>query len=609
MDYKFYINENLTTKRRRYYLSLDIIKSKYKLKNRHNMRLSKFINKFIFSIAFISTSLTFLVSILFQYINFEKDKQYIKSEFIQLKKNELQKEIEAIFNLIEHEELVLQRIKNNLKENTNIEKIEEENKNEILKWLASYKVGVNGYIFVNNLENKALIWDGKKLKIPMEYPSKSLYEKQLDAIKNPNGGFLFYKFKKPDTVEQFEKIAFVKEHKKYKWIIGTGTYIDDVEKELARKEAIFKNSIENQIKSLLLLFVFILMGVYIITKKLSKYIKTNISNLTISFEKAARENKKIDTNNLTYKEFISLANNLNITLENKNLIEKELQDYINLVNEHIIISSTDVNGIITDVNNAFCNISGYTKEELVGKTHQIIRHPDTPELFYKKMWDILLSGKDWKGEIKNIDKNGRNYWVQAIIKPVYKNNEIIGFTSLRTNITDKKYIEHLSITDELTKLYNRRFFNTKIEDEINRAKRENNYFSLLILDIDYFKEYNDTYGHQEGDVALEKVSFILKKYTNRSSDFAFRLGGEEFGIITTLDKIKVIEFANHLKNEIENLKIEHKSSIINNYLTISIGITSKKGTDISNSNILYKEADDELYKAKKNGRNCISIQK
>ena len=573
------------------------------------MQLSKFINKFIFSIAFISTSLTFLVSILFQYINFEKDKQYIKSEFIQLKKNELQKEIEAIFNLIEHEELVLQRIKNNLKENTNIEKIEEENKNEILKWLASYKVGVNGYIFVNNLENKALIWDSKKLEIPMEYPSKSLYEKQLDAIKNPNGGFLFYKFKKPDIVEQFEKIAFVKEHKKYKWIIGTGTYIDDVEKELARKEAIFKNSIENQIKSLLLLFVFILMGVYIITKKLSKYIKTNISNLTISFENAARENKKIDTNNLTYKEFISLANNLNITLENKNLIEKELQDYINLVNEHIIISSTDVNGIITDVNNAFCNISGYTKEELVGKTHQIIRHPDTPELFYKKMWDVLLSGKDWKGEIKNIDKNGRNYWVQAIIKPIYKNNEIIGFTSLRTNITDKKYIEHLSITDELTKLYNRRFFNTKIEDEINRAKRENNYFSLLILDIDYFKEYNDTYGHQEGDVALEKVSFILKKYTNRSSDFAFRLGGEEFGIITTLDKIKVIEFANHLKNEIENLKIEHKSSIINNYLTISIGITSKKGTDISNSNILYKEADDELYKAKKNGRNCISIQK
>jgi diguanylate cyclase (GGDEF)-like protein/PAS domain S-box-containing protein len=608
MDYKFYINENLTTKRRRYYLSLAIIKSKYKLKNRHNMRLSKFINKFIFSIAFISTSLAFLVSILFQYSNLEKDKQYIKNEFIQEKKNDLQREIESVFKLIEHEELVLQRIKDNFKESTNIEKIEKETQDEILKWLASYKIGENGYVFVNNLDNKALVWDGKKLEIPMEYPSETLYQKQLNAVKNPSGGFMFYKFKKPDTVKEFEKVAFVKEYKKYKWIIGTGTYLDDVEKELARREAIFKNSIENQIKSLLLLFVFILIGVYIITKKLSKYIKTNIKNLTISFEKASRENKKVDTNNLTYKEFISLANNLNMTLENKNLIERELQDYINLVNEHIIISSTNVKGVITDVNKAFCNISGYTKEELIGKTHQIIRHPDTPESFYKEMWDILVTGKEWMGEIKNIDKNKKDYWVQAVIKPVYKNTEIVGFTALRTNITDKKYIEQLSITDELTKLYNRRFFNTKIEDEINRAKRENNYFSLLILDIDYFKEFNDTYGHQEGDIALEKVSAVLKNFTNRSSDFAFRLGGEEFGIITTLDKTKVLEFANHIKNEIENLKIEHKPSSISDYLTISIGITSKKSADISNSNTLYKEADDALYKAKKDGRNCISIQ-
>ena len=608
MDYKFYINENLTTKRRRYYLSLAIIKSKYKLKNRHIMRLSKFINKFIFSIAFISTSLAFLVSILFQYSNLEKDKQYIKNEFIQEKKNDLQREIESVFKLIEHEELVLQRIKDNFKESTNIEKIEKETQDEILKWLASYKIGENGYVFVNNLDNKALVWDGKKLEIPMEYPSETLYQKQLNAVKNPSGGFMFYKFKKPDTVKEFEKVAFVKEYKKYKWIIGTGTYLDDVEKELARREAIFKNSIENQIKSLLLLFVFILIGVYIITKKLSKYIKTNIKNLTISFEKASRENKKVDTNNLTYKEFISLANNLNMTLENKNLIERELQDYINLVNEHIIISSTNVKGVITDVNKAFCNISGYTKEELIGKTHQIIRHPDTPESFYKEMWDILVTGKEWMGEIKNIDKNKKDYWVQAVIKPVYKNTEIVGFTALRTNITDKKYIEQLSITDELTKLYNRRFFNTKIEDEINRAKRENNYFSLLILDIDYFKEFNDTYGHQEGDIALEKVSAVLRNFTNRSSDFAFRLGGEEFGIITTLDKIKVLEFANHIKNEIENLKIEHKPSSISDYLTISIGITSKKSADISNSNTLYKEADDALYKAKKDGRNCISIQ-
>ena len=127
------------------------------------------------------------------------------------------------------------------------------------------------------------------------------------------------------------------------------------------------------------------------------------------------------------------------------------------------------------------------------------------------------------------------------------------------------------------------------------------------MDIDYFKQYNDTYGHQAGDLALKKVSLMLKKKTSRASDFAFRLGGEEFGIITILDKEKSIEFANSIKNEIENLQIEHKASKVSKYLTISIGIVSKKGDAITNSDILFKEADDCLYEAKKLGRNSIFI--
>jgi diguanylate cyclase (GGDEF)-like protein len=89
--------------------------------------------------------------------------------------------------------------------------------------------------------------------------------------------------------------------------------------------------------------------------------------------------------------------------------------------------------------------------------------------------------------------------------------KLVGFTAIRTNITDKKHIEHLSITDELTQLYNRRFFNNKIDKEINRAKRENNYLSFLILDVDYFKEYNDTYGHQARRCSSwKKLQMFLK---------------------------------------------------------------------------------------------------
>jgi diguanylate cyclase (GGDEF)-like protein/PAS domain S-box-containing protein len=571
------------------------------------MKLSKFINKFIFSIAFISTTLAFLVSIFFQFINYEKDTQLIKKEFTQFKKNELTKEIKIIYDLVDQNSIFLENLTKILPSNINIKEIEEENKNNILNLLASYVIGKDGYLFVNTLDGKALIWDKKRLENPIKYPDEMLFQKQIDALKTD--GFLFYKFKKPNTIEKFDKIAFVKEYKKYGWIIGTGTYLDDLEVELSRKKIIFEKSIQNQILTLLSIFILILITIYIISSKLSKYIKINIQNLTLSFEKAAKESVKINTDDLTFKEFVSLANNLNSVLEVKNSTKKKLEDYINIVNENIIISSTDKQGIITDVSEAFCKISGYTKEELIGRTHNLIRHPDTSNSFYKEMWQTLLTKKQWQGEIKNRDKNGNDYWILAVIKAILKDDEIIGFTAIRTNITNRKYIEHLSITDELTQLYNRRFFNTKIEKEINRAKRENNYLSFLIMDIDYFKEYNDTYGHQKGDTALEKVSKVLKKYTNRSSDYAFRLGGEEFGIITTLDEEKVIEFANNIKNAIEEIHIEHKKSSISKYLTISIGITSKVGSELLDTNTLYKEADDALYTAKNNGRNCIFIQK
>ncbi len=570
------------------------------------MKLSKFINKFIFSIAFISTTLAFLVSIFFQYMNYEKEIQIIKKDFTQYKKNELAKEIQIIYDLVEQNSIFLENLIKILPPDTMIKQLEEENKSNLLKLLASYVIGKDGYIFVNTLDGKALIWDNKRLENPIKYPDEMLFQKQIDALKTD--GFLFYKFKKPDTIKKFDKVAFVKEYKKYGWIIGTGTYLDDLEVELSRKEVIFKKSIQNQILTLVLTFILILITIFIISRKLSKYIKINIQNLTLSFEKAAKESIKINTNDLTFKEFISLANNLNSVLEVKNSTKKKLQDYINIVNENIIISSTDKQGIITDVSEAFCKISGYTKEELIGQTHNLIRHPDMSDSFYKDMWDTLLSKKEWKGEIKNKDKSGHDYWVFAIITPVLKNDDIVGFTAIRTNITDKKHIEYLSITDELTQLYNRRFFNTKIEKEINRAKRENTYLSFLIMDIDYFKEFNDTYGHQKGDFALEEVSKVLKKYTNRSSDFAFRLGGEEFGIITRLEKEKIIEFANNIKNEIEELHIEHRESSISEYLTISIGITSRTGLDLLDSNTLYKEADDSLYLAKNKGRNCIFIQ-
>lgn len=654
------------------------------------MQLSNFITRIIFTTAFISIIVAFIISIFFLYENFENDKLHIRKEFTEINKEQIKKEVITVYRLIEQkEEQTKTSIKERLKEraeyahnlamiiyeqnkdkktedeikllittalnnlypeddkthfsinvnnesqegfietnfeepkvsfvkkfkpynwNINIEEYLDSIKtiaqNEILEWISTIRFRENNYLFVNTTDGQALVFNGKKYQTPIPHPFKDIFKQQFEAAKNPDGGFFSYKFKKLNSEEEFDKLSYVKEYKKYNWIIGCGVYLDELNDELTRKEEIFKKTVYEELFLISLMFILIIIGLYITSRKISEFINININHLILSFEEASRNNKKIDTQNLTYKEFVSLANNLNTTLESKNQTEKKLQDYIQLINENIIISSTDKNGLITDVSEAFCRISGYSRSELIGNTHNLVRHPDVDDEFYEKIWEKLLDGEIWEGEIKNINKDGKDYWVYAIIKPFFKDYQIMGFTAIRTNITDKKHIEHLSITDELTDLYNRRFFNIKIEEEINRAKREDNYFSFLIMDIDYFKQYNDTYGHQAGDLALEKVAYVLRKRTSRGSDFAFRLGGEEFGIITTLNKEKVIEFANLIKDDIENLQIEHKASAISKYLTTSIGIVSKKGDEISNSDILYKEADDCLYQAKGLGRNSIFI--
>ena len=183
-----------------------------------------------------------------------------------------------------------------------------------------------------------------------------------------------------------------------------------------------------------------------------------------------------------------------------------MKKYIKIVDENVLTSSTDAKGRIVCVSKAFCEISGYTKEELIGQNHRIIRHEDMPKKLFKELWNTITDGKVWQGEIKNKKKNGEFYWVKATISPLFDDNKnIVGYTAIREDITDKKRIEEISITDELTGLYNRRFFNEIFEREVNRAKREEHSFALIIFDVDFFKLYNDNYGHQAGDLVLQTI--------------------------------------------------------------------------------------------------------
>ena len=298
---------------------------------------------------------------------------------------------------------------------------------------------------------------------------------------------------------------------------------------------------------------------------------------------------------------------LNKEIKEREKVEKRLKSFNKLIDENIISSSTDLDGIITEVSSAFCKISKSTVEELLGQNQNIVRHPDMSKKIFENMWKKIKENKIWEGEIKNKAKDGSAYWVYTTISPKFdEHNNKIGYVSIRQDISDKKIIEILSNTDALTNIYNRRYFNDLFPNFVNHSKRKNDFISFAILDIDFFKQYNDTYGHQKGDDILKKVSKCLKDSLHRLDDYCFRLGGEEFGLLfKSEDKTKAINYVNKILRNIENMKIEHKTSKVNKYITISIGIYSNYSNNIVNIDNVYRKADNLLYKAKESGRNKV----
>jgi diguanylate cyclase (GGDEF)-like protein len=167
-------------------------------------------------------------------------------------------------------------------------------------------------------------------------------------------------------------------------------------------------------------------------------------------------------------------------------------------------------------------------------------------------------------------------------------------------------LEQASYTDSLTALYNRRYFNVVYEREFKRALRASKPFVFMMLDIDFFKQYNDTYGHLQGDQALQSVAKTLKSTFQRPGDYPFRLGGEEFGVILTdIDCKNAHIMGEKVRANIEKLKIEHKGSKVLPTLTISIGGVCIVPTVLMGDDALIHAADTNLYAAKERGRNQV----
>lgn len=167
-------------------------------------------------------------------------------------------------------------------------------------------------------------------------------------------------------------------------------------------------------------------------------------------------------------------------------------------------------------------------------------------------------------------------------------------------------LEQASYTDTLTGIFNRRYFNLVYEREYKRASRAQKPITFIMVDIDYFKPYNDTYGHLQGDIALQNVARVLRTSLARPGDFAFRLGGEEFGIILSdTDAVSARQMAERLRFNVESLNMEHKGNKNTGIVTISLGAVCVTPTLSMSNETLLHTADINLYAAKERGRNQV----
>lgn len=229
------------------------------------------------------------------------------------------------------------------------------------------------------------------------------------------------------------------------------------------------------------------------------------------------------------------------------------------------------------------------------------------------------AGTDHEADYRALTKDGEYIWIRDVVHVVRKEDgevdSLIGFMFDITERKDteqklielQKQLEELSFKDGLTGVFNRRMFDSVMEVEWGNAKRNRQPLSLIMLDIDYFKQYNDHYGHIQGDECLKLVAKALSGVATRSRDFFARYGGEEFILVLPeTDEAAAIKIAERCRSVIFKAQIAHEKSLVSQLLTISIGISTLIPTHSDEAIKFIAKVDRQLYLAKEKGRNCIA---
>lgn len=326
-------------------------------------------------------------------------------------------------------------------------------------------------------------------------------------------------------------------------------------------------------------------------------------------------------------EFNELAHSFNSMVKqlkrNVISIRKTQQQYKSVV-DHVkeVVYQIDLNGKWIFLNPAWETISGYSIDEALGKDFMSFIHRDDQHKMHKVLAPIRNREVDFvTSKVRYRQKDGGEKIVEFYCTALFdENDQLECYTGAIHDITEwvhaeqklqiaNKKLEEMSYVDSLTKVPNRRYLERNIEEKWNNAVQWNTSIAFLMLDIDFFKEYNDTYGHLVGDDCLATIAAALEETSQKYGGLVARYGGEEFAVIfENISRDEAHMLADELRETIHQLKIPHLQSKINDYVTISVGVNYQSPQEDDNITSLVQRADQALYVAKELGKNQLYMK-
>ena len=346
---------------------------------------------------------------------------------------------------------------------------------------------------------------------------------------------------------------------------------------------------EHKLWSLLILFFSIVVIAFYIFIAFYQSITGNLIKLQIASEMIAIGRTKIKLKVDKHDEIGDALIAFNTMSEKLSENISFLNGYKTAIDKSSIVSKTDTKGVITYANKMFCEVSGYNRNELIGRSHNIVRHPDMPKEAFKEMWNVLQSKKVWKGTVKNRKKDGGSYIVNATVLPILdSNNTIIEYVAVRHNITEleesKEEIKKQR-TDLLTGLANRNQLLVDLKVAIKPI--------VFYLNIDNFSGFNDFYGSDIGDSVLINLANTLSSLEKLEKFKLYKLQSDQFILLFQEDQLSTKNFQNFFTELFENIEKNISTINLENQNRICISITGGIATYYANDNyqnlILYAD--------------------